>query len=126
MTSILQEYRLRAIVKKYSDYIRYPVRMPVEKSRMVEGSDKDADGKDKTPEYETYTEVRLSTAWCPIWKKKKSEVDEGEYNRFYKEKFYDFEDPLRVITSSTEGLATYNALLFIPVPRALQLLQPGL
>ena len=110
----LQEYRLRTIVKKYSDYIRYPVRMPVEKSRMVEGSDKDADGKDKTPEYETYTEVETLNSMVPIWKKKKSEVDKEEYNRFYKDKFYDFEDPLRVITSSTEGLATYNALLFIP------------
>ena len=110
----LQEYRLRSIVKKYSDYIRYPIRMPVEKSRMVEGSDKDAEGKDKTPEYESYTEVETLNSMVPIWKKRKNEVKAEEYNQFYKDKFYDFEDPLRVITSSTEGLATYNALLFIP------------
>ena len=110
----LQEYRLRSIVKKYSDYIRYPIRMPVEKSRMVEGSDKDEQGKDKQPEYESYTEVETLNSMVPIWKKRKNEVTEEEYNHFYKDKFYDFEDPLRVITSSTEGLATYNALLFIP------------
>ena len=110
----LQEYRLRGIVTKYSDYIRYPIRMPVEKSRMVEGSDKDAEGKDKTPEYESYTEVETLNSMVPIWKKRKGEVSEEEYARFYQDKFYDYEPPLKVITSSTEGLATYNALLFIP------------
>lgn len=110
----LEEYRLRGIITKYSDYIRYPIRMPMEKSRMIEGSDKDADGKDKTPEYEKYTEVETLNSMVPIWKKRKGEVTDEEYSRFYKDKFYDFEDPLKVITSSTEGLATYNALLFIP------------
>jgi len=110
----LEEYRLRGIITKYSDYIRYPIRMPMEKSRMIEGSDKDADGKDKTPEYEKYTEVETLNSMVPIWKKRKGEVTDEEYGRFYKDKFYDFEDPLKVITSSTEGLATYNALLFIP------------
>ena len=110
----LEEYTLRNLVKKYSDYIRYPIRMPATKSRMVEGSDKDADGKEKTPDYESYTEVETLNSMVPIWKKRKGEVTEEEYFQFYKDKFYDFENPLRVITSSTEGLATYNALLFLP------------
>lgn len=110
----LQDYRLRSIVKKYSDYIRYPIKMPVERSKMVEGSDKDADGKDKTPEYESYTEIETLNGMVPIWKKNKKDVTSEEYNQFYKDKFGDWENPLRVITSSTEGAATYNALLFFP------------
>lgn len=83
------------IVKKYSDYIRYPIRMPVEKSRMVEGSDKDAEGKDKTPEYESYTEVETLNSMVPIWRKQKSEVTDEDYNNFYKEKSSTMRIPLR-------------------------------
>lgn len=110
----LQEYRLRSIVRKYSDYIRYPVKMPVQRSRMIEGTDKDADGNDKTPEYEDYIEIETLNSMVPIWKKSKKDVTEEEYNQFYKDKFADWEAPLRVISSSTEGAATYNALLFFP------------
>ena len=101
----LDSYRLEGIVKKYSDYIRYPIRMELERSRLKEGSDS---------EYETVTQVETVNSMVPIWKKSKSEVTQEEYNTFYKEKFFDFQDPLRVIHSSTEGAATYNALLFIP------------
>ena len=98
-------YRLRMLVKKYSDYIRYPIRMDMERSRLKEGS------KD---EYETYTETETLNSMVPLWKKNKNEITPEEYNRFYKEKFFDWEDPARVIHSSAEGTATYNALLFIP------------
>ena len=110
----LDTYRLKELVRKYSDYIRYPIRMDVEKSRMIEGTDKDAEGKYKTPEYETYTENEVLNSMVPLWRKNKSEIKEEEYNQFYKDKFHDFADPLLVIHSSTEGTATYNALLFIP------------
>ena len=110
----LDTYRIRELVRKYSDYIRYPIRMDVEKSRMIEGTDKDADGKYKTPEYETYTENEVLNSMVPLWRKNKSEIKEEEYNQFYKDKFHDYADPLLVIHSSTEGTATYNALLFIP------------
>ena len=101
----LEPHRLQQLVKKYSDYIRYPIRMEMEKSRLKEGSEN---------EYETYTEVETLNSMVPLWKKAKSEVSPEEYNAFYKEKFMDYEDPARVIYSSTEGSATYNALLFIP------------
>ena len=101
----LESHRLQQLVKKYSDYIRYPIRMEMEKSRLKEGSEN---------EYETYTEVETLNSMVPLWKKAKSEVTPEEYNAFYKEKFMDYEDPARVIYSSTEGSATYNALLFIP------------
>ena len=107
----LEPYRLAEIVKKYSDYIRYPIQMEMQNSRLKEGVEpKDA----KSEDYETYFELETLTSMVPIWKKKKSEVSAEEYNQFYKEKFYDYTDPLRVIYSSTEGAATYNALLFIP------------
>ena len=108
----LEPYRIRSLVKKYSDYIRYPIRMEVEKTRMKE---KAADApEDAAPEYESYTEEETLNSMVPLWKKNKSEVTPEEYNAFYKEKFGDYEDPARVIYSSTEGAATYNALLFIP------------
>lgn len=102
----LESYRLQQIVRKYSDYIRYPIKMEVEKSRPKEGGEEN--------ETETYTEVETLNSMVPLWKKNKSEITAEEYNNFYKEKFYDFEDPAKVIHSSTEGSATYNALLFIP------------
>lgn len=107
----LDPYRIRSLVQKYSDYIRYPIRMEMEKTRQKENPD--AKEGDK-PEYETYTEIETLNSRVPIWKKSKSEVKPEDYNQFYKEKFYDYEDPARVIHSSTEGTATYNALLFIP------------
>lgn len=101
----LSKDRLQAIVKKYSDYIRYPIRMEVETQRPKADNDK---------ETETVTELKTLNSMVPLWRKNRSEIKPEEYNQFYKEKFYDFEDPLRVIHSATEGTATYNALLFIP------------
>jgi len=106
----LDSYRIQSLVKKYSDYVRYPIRMEVEKSRMKEGTGTD----EKPAEYETYTEMETLNSMVPIWRKNKSELKPEDYNRFYKEKFFDYQDPLAVIHSSTEGTATYNALLFIP------------
>lgn len=110
----LQEYRLRSLIKKYSDYIRYPIKMETSHSRMVEGTDKDAEGNEKAPEYEEYTEVETLNSMVPIWKKNKKEVTEEEYHEFYKNKFGDYENPLRVVSSFVEGAATYHALLFFP------------
>ena len=104
----LQTYELERLVKKYSDYIRYPIKMRVERSRMKEGCDKDK------PEYETYEEVETLNSMIPLWQKPKQDVTEAEYNQFYKDKFYDFEDPAAVIHVSVEGAVTYKALLYIP------------
>lgn len=104
----LDQYHIQELVKKYSDYIRYPVRMDMERSRRKEGS------PDDKPEYESYTENVTLNSMVPIWKKNKSELKDEDYNEFYKSKFMDYDDPARVIHSSTEGSATYNALLFIP------------
>lgn len=101
----LDSYRLQGLIKKYSDYIRYPIRMDVESSRPVEG---------KEGEYETVTETKTINSMVPIWRKNKSEVTDEDYNAFYKEKFMDYENPARVIHSRTEGAATYQSLLFIP------------
>ena len=109
-SEFLDQFRLQDLVKKYSDYIRYPIRMEVSHTHVKEGTG--VDGKD--PEYETHTEVETLNSMTPIWKKAKSEVTDEEMNAFYKEKFYDWQDPLKVIRTSTEGVATYTALLFIP------------
>jgi len=101
----LESYRISALVKKYSDYIRYPILMDVEKSRPVEG---------KENEFETHLETQTLNSMVPIWKKNKSELKAEDYNEFYKQKFFDFEDPICHIHSSTEGAATYQAMLFIP------------
>lgn len=101
----LDSHTIQYLVKKYSDYIRYPIKMDVEKSRLKEGS------KD---EYETYTENETLNSMVPIWRKNRNEVKEEEYNEFYKSKFNDYQAPALVIHSSTEGTATYKALLFIP------------
>ena len=108
----LDDWRLAGIVKKYSDYIRYPIKMLREKSRAIEGTDKD--GHYKAPEYETYTEDETLNSMVPIWKRDKKKVKDEEYAQFYKDKFGDYSDPARVIQSKTEGTATFNALLFIP------------
>ena len=109
-SEFLDQFRLQDLVKKYSDYIRYPIRMEVSHTHVKEGTG--VDGKD--PEYETHTEVETLNSMTPIWKKAKSEITDEEMNAFYKEKFYDWQDPLKVIRTSTEGAATYTALLFIP------------
>lgn len=108
----LEEYTLADIVKKYSDYVRYPIRMERTKSRQ-KPKPEDA-GDDYTPEYESYTEVETVNSMVPLWRRDKKDVTAEEYNEFYKQKFMDYTDPARVITARTEGTATYNALLFIP------------
>ena len=101
----LETYKLTSIVKKYSDYIRYPITMDVETTKPVEG---------KEGEYETFTETKTLNSMIPLWRKNKSEITEDEYNSFYSDKFYDYEKPAKVIHSKVEGQATYDALLFIP------------
>ena len=108
----LDEYTISGLVKKYSDYIRYPITMYREKSRQ-KPKPEDA-GDDYKPEYETYTELETLNSMVPIWKRDKKDVKPEEYNEFYKSKFMDYSDPLRVITSRTEGTATYTALLVVP------------
>ena len=110
----LDDWRLAGIVKKYSDYIRYPIKMLREKSRAIVGTDNDEDGHYKAPENEAYTEDETLNSMVPIWKRDKKKVKDEEYAQFYKDKFGDYSDPARVIQSKTEGTATFNALLFIP------------
>lgn len=101
----LEQYRLAAIVKKYSDYVRYPIQMEMESTRMKEGSE---------TETETVVETSTLNSMVPIWRRAKGEVTDEDYNNFYKEKFMDFEDPLLVVSHAVEGAVTYQALLFIP------------
>lgn len=111
-SEFLEEYRLSELVKKYSDYIRYPITllMPQYRPKAVpEGEE-----APEKPEYETVWEETTLNSMIPLWRKQKSEVKPEEYNDFYKNKFYDYEDPAVVIHTRTEGNATFNALLFIP------------
>ena len=101
----LQDSEIRILVKRYSDYIRYPIKMMTTSKELKEGTE---------DEYIDVTEEETLNTMSPIWKKNKSEVTTEEYNQFYQDTFYDYVDPLRVIHSSTEGAATYNALLFVP------------
>ena len=107
-SEFLDEYRLQGLVKKYSDYIRYPIQMEMTRSRQKEGCDPEK------PEWEEYKELTTLNSMIPLWKKSKSELKDEDYNNFYKQKYFDFEDPLRHIHMSTEGAVTYNALLYIP------------
>ena len=104
----LENWKLQELVRKYSDYIRFPIRMEVSKTRKKEDSPEDK------PEYETYTEVETLNSMVPIWQRAKSEVTAEEYNKFYRDKFHDYADPQRVIAVSAEGAVTYKALLFVP------------
>ena len=104
----LQEYRIRDLIRKYSDYIRYPIRMEVKRSRKVEGSPEDK------PEFESYTELETLNSMIPIWQRPKKDVTEEEYDTFYREKFYDYTKPVKVIHSSAEGTVSCKALLYIP------------
>jgi len=100
----LDNYKIQEIIRKYSNYIRYPIQMNVEKRRKKEG----------TEEFETYYEIETINSMTPLWKKAKKDIKEEEYNSFYKERFYDMEDPLKTIHSSVEGQYKYTTLLFIP------------
>lgn len=104
-SEFLDEYRIKALVKKYSDYIRYPITMMMETRVPKEGEEN---------EYETVLEEKTLNSMVPLWKKAKSEISEEDYNNFYKEKFMDYEEPARVIHTKTEGQVSYDALLYIP------------
>ena len=104
-SEFLDEYRLRALVKKYSDYIRYPIKMEVTARELKAGSEE---------EYESVKRIETLNSMIPLWKKSQSEVSDEEYKQFYTEKFYDYAAPARVITQKSEGTATYSALMFIP------------
>ncbi len=108
----LSEWKLRELIKRYSNYVRYPIRMEVTKSREVPKPE-DADDSYVT-QYEDYTEIETINSMIPIWKRRKSEVTDEEYAEFYKSDFHDFEDPQRVISVHAEGALNYEALLFIP------------
>jgi molecular chaperone HtpG len=108
----MEEYGIQSLVKKYSDYIRYPIKMLMTHSHPVPKPE-DA-GEDWEPAYEEHSELETLNSMIPIWKRKKSETSDEEYNEFYKTNFYDFNDPARVITASGEGAVNYNAILFVP------------
>lgn len=107
-SEFLDEYRIRSLVKKYSDYIKYPIKMMVSKSRKKEGS------PDDKPEYETYMEDDVLNSMVPIWKRSKSELKDEDYASFYSEKFYDYEKPAKIVHTSADGAVSYTALMFIP------------
>ncbi len=109
----LEEHELHRIIKKYSDYIRWPIIMDVTKSRQVETDEVDDQGNKKKT-WEDYTEKETVNSRIPLWQRMKSEVSDEECIQFYKEKFYDMEDPVAVIRVSAEGAVSYKALLFIP------------
>ncbi len=106
--TFLDVYTIRGLIKKYSDYIRYPIHLPIEQRKLKEGSDPE------NPEFETYTEIQTVNSMTPLWKKMPAQITEDEYNKFYREKFIDYEDPELTIHTNTEGSATYSALLFVP------------
>jgi molecular chaperone HtpG len=101
----LEEYRLKAIIKKYSDFIRYPIKMDITGKRLKEGSDK---------EYEDYKEEQIINSMVPIWKRNKNELTKEDYDNFYSEKHYGFDKPIKHIHISVDGAVSYNAILFIP------------
>lgn len=105
----LQQHELQRLIRKYSDYIRYPINMMVEEQRRVESEDENSE-----PKYETIKELKTLNSMIPLWKRSKSEITDEEYNEFYKNKFNDFTDPQKVIHTSVEGAVSFTALLFIP------------
>ena len=105
-SDFLTTFRVENLVKKYSDYVRYPIRMDVTHVRPVEGGEEG--------ETETVVETETLNSMVPLWRKNKSEITKEEYQQFYQDKFYDYTEPLKIIHSKTEGVATYDALLFIP------------
>ena len=112
----LEEYEIRSLIRKYSDYIRYPIKMEVTKSRPVEEpKDENAEGEEnKAPKYESYTEMETLNSMVPIWQRDKKDVTEEEYETFYRDKFFDYNKPLRTIHYNVEGNVSFKALLYIP------------
>ena len=107
----LDTYTLKRLVTRYSDYIRYPIQMMVEKSRLKPGCE---DKKPEEQEYESYQELETLNSMVPLWKKNKNELKDEDYNNFYKEKFFEYIDPARVIHTNVEGVVSYTSLLFVP------------
>lgn len=112
----LEEYEIRSLIRKYSDYIRYPIKMEVTKSRPVEEpKDENAEGEEnKAPKYESYTEMETLNSMVPIWQRDKKDVTEEEYETFYRDKFFDYNKPLRTIHYNVEGNVSFKALLYVP------------
>ena len=110
----LKSYELRSLVKKYSDYIRYPIKMDVETQKLKEQPEGEEKKEDAKPEYETVVETETFNSMVPLWQRKKKDITEDEYAQFYRDKFFDFEAPLSTIHFSVEGAVTYQAMLFIP------------
>jgi len=110
-SEFLEEYQIRSLIRKYSDYIRYPIKMEVSKSRPVEHVDEK--GEKKT-EYESYMEEETLNSMIPLWQRAKKDVTEEEYDSFYREKFFDYNKPLRTIHSSAEGSVSFKALMYVP------------
>lgn len=108
-SEFLEQYRISELVKKYSDYIRYPIIMDMTRSKVKEET-KDSD----KPEYESVTEAETLNSMVPIWQRPKKDVSEEEYEKFYRDKFMAFDKPAKIITTSVEGVVTYKALLYIP------------
>ena len=114
-SQFLEEYEIRNLIRKYSDYIRYPIRMEVTKTRPVEEAAAEGeDAEKKEPKYEQYQEMETLNSMVPIWQRAKKDVTEEEYDNFYREKFFDYTKPLKVIQSSVEGAVSFKALLYIP------------
>ena len=110
----LKSYELRSLVKKYSDYIRYPIKMDVETQKLKEQPEGEEKKEDAKPEYENVVETETFNSMVPLWQRKKKDITEDEYAQFYRDKFFDFEAPLSTIHFSVEGAVTYQAMLFIP------------
>ena len=111
-SEFLSEWKLKSLIKQYSNYVRYPIHMELSKTRELPKPE-DADD-DYEPQYEDYTEDEVINSMIPIWKRRKSEVTDEEYAEFYKSDFHDFTDPARTISVHAEGALTYDALMFIP------------
>lgn len=108
----LEEYTIRELIRKYSDYIKYPIKMTVTRKKPIENAE---DAPEDAPvEYEEYTEDNTLNSMVPMWRKNKSELSDEDYNNFYKEKFYDYENPIKTIHTSADGTMSYTALMFIP------------
>ena len=108
----LSEWQLKSLIQQYSNYVRYPIQMMVTKSRQ-KPKPEDA-GDDYKPEYEEYQELETVNSMTPIWKKRQSDVDQKDYNEFFKSSFHEYDDPARTISFHAEGALEYDALLFIP------------
>ncbi len=106
----LMDWKIKSLVKKYSDYIRFPIKMEVEHDHLKEGTGTN----DVPPEYITHKEIETLNSMVPLWRKSKNEITDEEYTKFYREKFYDYNEPLAHIHTKAEGTATYDALLYIP------------